>query len=145
MARTFKQGWYQLKHPEKYVGDPAKIRYMSSWELKTHQFLDNNPNILKWSSEEVVIPYLKPTDNRVHRYFPDYWVLFRNKEGHKIQEIWEVKPHSQTRRSRSRNSKHRLYEDVQYAVNMAKWQAAQQFCDKYGMKFRVLTEKDIFR
>jgi len=145
MASRFRQGWYQLKHPEKYVGDPMKIRYMSSWELKTHQFLDNNPNILKWSSEELVIPYLKPTDNRVHRYFPDYWVLFRNKAGQQIQEVWEVKPHSQTKRSRSRNSKNRLYEDVQYAVNMAKWQAAQQFCDKYGMKFRVLTEREIFR
>lgn len=145
MARSFKQGWYTPKHPEKYVGKLDKIRYMSSWELKTHKFLDNNPNILKWSSEEIAIPYVKPTDNRVHRYFPDYWVLFRNKQGQNIQEIWEVKPFSQTRKPRSRKTKTRLYEDAQYIINMAKWSAAQQFCNKYNLKFRILTEKDLYR
>jgi hypothetical protein len=145
MARKFKQGWFIPKHPEKYAGKLDKIRYMSSWELKTHHFLDNNPNILKWSSEEVVIPYLKPTDNRVHRYFPDYWVQFRNKNGQVLQEIWEVKPLSQTKRPRSRKPKTRLYEDAQWVVNMAKWAAATKFCNKYKMKFRILTEKDIYR
>lgn len=145
---AFKQGWYQLRHPEKYVGDITKIRYMSSWEFKTHEFLDNNPNILRWSSEEIAIPYLKPTDNRVHRYFPDYWVEYRNRHGQMVHEIWEVKPAAQTRKPRAskrKTTKTRLYEDLTYAVNTAKWQAAQQFCEKHGVIFRIMTERDIFR
>lgn len=145
---AFKQGWYQLRHPEKYIGDPAKIRYMSSWELSTHRFLDNNPNILRWSSEEIAIPYIKPTDGKVHRYFPDYWVEYRNRQGELIQEIWEVKPKTQTRKpcaSKKKNARTRLYEDVTYAINIAKWQAAKQFCDAHGFIFRIMTEKDIYR
>lgn len=148
MASKFKQGWYTPKHPEKYVGDISKIRYMSSWELKTHQFLDNNPNILRWSSEEIAIPYMKPTDGKVHRYFPDYWVEYRNRCGETIHEIWEVKPASQTRKPRNtkkKNPKTRLYEDVTYAINIAKWQAAKQFCDQHNVIFRILTEHDIYR
>jgi len=145
MAGRFKQGWFTPKHPDKYVGDPTKIRYMSSWEYKTDVFLDNNPNILKWSSEEIIIPYIKPTDNRIHRYFPDYWVQYRNRRGQIVQEIWEVKPAKEKRRSRSRNPKTKLYEDVTFAINQAKWAAAKQYCDKYGWTFRIMTEKDIFR
>jgi hypothetical protein len=68
------QGYFKPRHPEKYVGDVNKIRFMSSWELQADKFLDDNPNVLRWSSEEIVIPYVKPTDGKVHRYYPDYWV-----------------------------------------------------------------------
>ena len=142
---AYQQGWYTPKHPEKYVGNVERIRYMSSWELKMHQFLDNNPNVLQWSSETIAIPYLKPTDKRVHKYYPDYWVKYRNKQGKIVQEIIEVKPEKQTRPTRTRNHKRRLYEQVTYAINIAKWGAAQRFCDKYGMKFRLVTENQIFK
>ena len=145
MAFNYKQGWYTPKNPDKYVGDLSKIRYMSSYELQMHEFLDNNPNVLRWSSEEIAIPYIKPTDGKVHRYFPDYWVEYVDKDGNTIQEIIEVKPMDQTRRSRRRNPKQKLIEDVQYAVNVAKWEAAQKFCDKYGIIFKIVTEKKIFK
>lgn len=140
----FAQGYYLPKHPEKYIGDVTKIRYMSSWELRTHQFFDNNPNILRWSSETIAIPYIKPTDGRTHKYFPDYYVEYKNQKGELVREILEVKPASQTRKARS-NSKHKLYEDVTYAINMAKWDAAAQYCAKMGIKFRIITEKSIFK
>lgn len=147
MARGFRQGLYQPRNPEKYKGDPTKIRYMSSWELKTHQFLDGNPNILEWSSEEIAIPYLKPTDKRVHRYFPDYWVKFRNKEGQLVEEIWEVKPENQTQAPsrRGKRKKQQLYESLTYAVNVAKWKAAKAFCDQHGYIFRIVTERQLFK
>jgi hypothetical protein len=142
--RTWKQGWYTLKNPQKYIGDKNKVRYMSSWELETHSFLDNNPNILQWASEEIAIPYVKPTDKRIHQYYPDYWVKARARNGKIIQKIIEVKPHKQTRRTKSRNKKQRLYEDIQLAINIAKWDAAKKFCNKYGIIFEIVTEKDIF-
>ena len=145
MAKRFKQGWFTPKNPDKYVGEVEKIRYMSSWELNTDNFFDNNPNILRWSSEEIAIPYVKPTDNKVHRYFPNYWIEYKDSKGQIIQEIIEVKPLNQTRRSRSRNPKTKLYEEVAYAINIAKWEACQQFCDKYGIKFSIWTENQIFK
>lgn len=142
---AYKQGWYKPKHPEKYVGDVTKIRYMSSWEHKMHQFLDNNPNILQWSSEEIKIPYMHPFKKKVTVYLPDYWVKYKNKKGKIIQEIIEVKPSHQTRPTRRRKPKQRLYEQATYAINIMKWRAAQQFCDKYNIKFRLLTEKELFK
>jgi hypothetical protein len=99
------QGYFKPRHPEKYVGDVNKIRFMSSWELQADKFLDDNPNVLRWSSEEIVIPYVKPTDGKVHRYYPDYWVEYRNKHGDVVSEIWEVKPETQTKPPKTRGKK----------------------------------------
>ena len=110
-----------------------------------NKFLDNNPNVIHWSSEPIAIPYVKPTDGKVHRYYPDYWVEYRNKRGELIQEIFEVKPKKQTKRSRTRNPKSKLYEDITFAINVAKWQAAQEFCKSRGMNFKIITETSLFK
>lgn len=144
-GKHFQQGWYELKNPHKYVGtDPSKIRYMSSYEYETHTFFDCNDRVLRWSSESIVIPYLKPTDGRIHKYYPDYWVEFINKDGEVVQEVIEVKPASQTKAPR-KNNKHVLYEQLMWAVNTAKWQACEAYCQQHGMKFRIITEKSIFK
>ena len=142
---AFLQGKYTLNHPEKYVGDVNKVIYRSSWELHAHKFLDNNPNVIEWGSEVVVIPYVKPTDKKVHKYFIDLYVKYKNRSGEIVRELIEIKPKKQTRASRSRNRKHKLYEDITYAINSAKWQAAKQFADKNGFKFTILTEDQLFR
>lgn len=144
MNKRFLQGYYTLKNPHKYVGDPTKVVYRSSYELEMHNFLDANTRVLHWSSEEIVIPYIKPTDGKMHRYFPDYWVEYVNKDGEILQEIIEVKPRSQTRKPRP-NSKQKLYEQITLAVNMAKWTAAKHFCDQNNMKFRIITERSVFK
>lgn len=140
----FKQGYYTPKHPEKYIGDITKIRYMSSYELSVHEFLDNNPNVIRWGSEIIAIPYLKPTDKRLHKYYPDYYVEYRDKNGSIKREILEVKPLAQTKRPRA-NSKHVLYEELTHAINIAKWQACQAWCTERGIMFRIITEKSIFK
>lgn len=140
----YTQGFFTPKNPEKYVGNIQKIRYMSSWELHLNQFFDNNPNVLRWSSENIAIPYIKPTDGKIHKYYPDYWVEYRTKDGKIIQEIMECKPLQQTKKPRS-NHKHVLYESVMYAINQAKWAAAVQWCEARGIRFRIVTEKSAFR
>ena len=146
-GRHYKQGTYQLRHPDKYVGDVTKVRFMSSWELEFHKFLDNNMNIIEWSSEELKIPYLKPTTGRVHIYLPDYWVKYLDSSGQIIEEIIEVKPEKETRAPRGvgKNKKTQLYEQLTWAVNEAKWKAAALYCKKRGIKFRVITEKHLFK
>lgn len=145
MSTKFVQGKYEVKNPTKYVGNIHKVSYRSSWELSVHAFFDNNPRILRWASEEIKIPYIKPTDGRVHNYFPDYWIEYVNKDGEVVQELIEVKPLAQTRISKSKNPKTKLYENLAYVVNQSKWEAAVNWCKHHNMRFRVLSESDIFR
>lgn len=143
----FRQGNFVPRNVEKYKGNIQNITYRSSWELRFMQFLDGNPNILEWNSEEVAIPYVKPTDSKVHRYFPDFWIKYKNKNGEVIQEIIEIKPAKQTASPTKvgKRKNQQLIESITYAINIAKWQAATQFCNKYGMKFRLLTENELFK
>lgn len=145
--RGYKQGWFRPLNPGKYKGNAERIRYMSSWELHTHRFLDGNPSVLEWSSEEIPIPYLKPTDKKVHKYYPDYWVKYRNRKGQIVEEIWEVKPAKETKPAtrRGKSKKQQLLEGITYAINVAKWKAAEAYCRKYGYKFRLMTESQIFK
>ena len=146
-AGRTQQGRYHPRNPEKYVGDVNKIRFMSSWEREAHQFFDNNPNIIRWSSEEIKIPYIKPTDGKLHHYYPDYWIEYKNRAGQIVQEIIEVKPATQTRPPvlKGKRKKQQLYESITWAINVAKWKACQDFCNKYNIKFRIITENHMFK
>ena len=140
------RGKYKPKNPNKYVGDPTKINYRSLWERKCMLTFDDNPNIIKWASEEIAIPDLSPVDRKRHRYYPDFMVELKNKEG-KIETIMiEVKPKKQTEppKPRKRKSVTYLNEAKTYAINQAKWAAAQALCDRKGWTFRIMTEKEIY-
>lgn len=148
MNKTFRQGIFTPTNPEKYRGNANNIVFRSSWELSMNKFLDGNPNVLSWSSEEIKIPYLKPTTGRVHNYFPDYFMEYQNVSGEVIREIIEIKPSNQCHApvpSRGKRRKTLLYEQQQWAVNEAKWKAAQSWCAARGLVFRVLTEKSLFK
>ena len=145
--KGYQQGRYRLRNPHKYRGNPRRVFYRSSWELSFNQFLDNNPNVLEWASEEIAISYVKPTTRRVHKYYPDYWAKYRTKTGEIIEEVIELKPLKQTRppTKRGKSKKTQLYEGTMYHINQAKWKAAQSFCKKRGIQFRILTERSLFK
>ena len=88
------KGRFKPKNYKKYKGDPTKVTYRSMWELRFMKYCDKNDSILEWSSEEIVIPY-RSIDNKIHRYYPDFWIKYKNFEGKMIQEIIEVKPKKQ--------------------------------------------------
>ena len=139
------KGPFRPKNPHKYKGDPTKIIYRSRWELMVMQRLDSHPDVIQWSSEEVVIPYVSPIDNRYHRYFMDFYMKRRNKEG-KIEEILiEVKPLAQTKPPTVQNKATRRYiTEVQtWGVNSAKWAAAREYCKDRGWQFQIITEKEL--
>ena len=75
------KGRFKPKNRQKYKGNISEVVYRSSWELKFMQYCDTNNKILKWSSEEIIIPYKSPVDNRVHRYFPDFYVKYKDVKG----------------------------------------------------------------
>ena len=75
------KGKFRPKNRKKYNGNPSEIIYRSSWELKFMNYCDNNNKIVKWSSEEIIIPYRCPTDNKIHRYFPDFYIKYKDVKG----------------------------------------------------------------
>jgi hypothetical protein len=138
------KGRFTPKNPKKYAGDSSNIVYRSLWELKVMKYLDENSNVIYWASEELVIPYVSPVDNKVHRYFPDFVVKVLNKEGKETTMVLEVKPEKQTRPpSQKRKTKQFIQESITYAINEAKWKAAELFCIEHGWKFKIITEKDL--
>lgn len=144
-SRKFLQGTFLPKNPNKYKGS-LPIIYRSSLELTSFRWMDNNPNIITWGSESVIIPYQSPLDNRIHRYFVDLVALLKDKEGNTKKLLIEVKPSKQTSKptvSSRKSSKTVLYEQTQFVLNQAKWEAAQQYCTKNNYTFIILTEKDL--
>jgi hypothetical protein len=138
------KGRFSPKNPKKYNGDASNIIYRSTWELRVMKWLDDNPNIIWWASEELPIPYRSPIDNKIHRYFPDFIVKVKRKDGLVMTYVLEVKPESQTRQPvRKRKTKRFIEESVTYAVNQEKWRAADIFCQEHGWQFKVITEKDL--
>jgi hypothetical protein len=107
-------------------------------------FFDNNPSILKWSSEETIIPYISPVDNRPHRYYLDFTVMYKNRKGEIKRAIVEVKPEAQTRLPTSKRKTQRYLQEVKtYTVNQAKWKTAQEWALDRGFDFMLLTEKHL--
>lgn len=138
--RRFANGKYQLKHPEKYVGNKLPT-YRSSWEFTVMQTFDNHPAIQKWASEAISIPYRCPMTGRQTVYIPDFFIQYVDRDGSIHTELVEVKPRNQTFREAVGKNKNN---QIEYARNMAKWQAATAWCRKQGIKFRVINESDIF-
>jgi hypothetical protein len=146
MARNYIQGIYTPKNPEKYAGNLTNIVYRSSWEKKAFIWCDTNPSVLKWVSEEIIIPYISPVDNRQHRYFVDLMIKVRNKNGEIKNYLVEIKPEVQTKppKDRKRKTKNYLDEHVTYSVNKSKWEAARAWCKSKNLEFVILTEKHLF-
>lgn len=139
------KGKYQPSYPQKYKGDPRNIVYRSLWERRFMKYCDLNENILEWGSEEIALPYRSPVDNRIHRYFPDFYIKVKESTGQVKKYLIEIKPKKQTvePKVKEKKTKSYIYEVVEYAKNQAKWKAAKEFCEDRQWVFRVLTEDDL--
>jgi hypothetical protein len=133
-------GRFKPSSPEKYIGDHTNIIYRSSWECRVMNWLDKNPDIVSWGSEELSIPYRSPVDGKYHRYFPDFIVKTKNKT-----MIIEVKPDRETKepKPRKRMTKQYIQEVATYGINQSKWKAAEEYCLDRGWEFKVITEKHL--
>lgn len=137
--KKYAQGKYQIMNPGKYVGNKQPT-YRSSWELTFMSFCDNNPNIINWASEAVHINYRNPLTGRNTIYVPDFLITYNDAQGKQHAEVIEVKPVKETTLEGAKN----IRDQASAVLNMAKWEAANQWCRAHGLKFRVVTEKDIF-
>jgi len=136
----FAQGKFTPKNPEKYVGGKSPT-YRSSWEFAFMKFCDEHPSVEKWASEAIRIPYKNPLTGKFTTYVPDFFVAYTGKNGKQSVELIEVKPENQTLKEKLGRSR---VNQASWVVNQAKWGAAYAYCKQKGIKFRVITEKDIF-
>jgi len=139
------KGKYSPTNPKKYKGDANNVIYRSLWERRFMKYCDTNVNILEWGSEEIIVGYISPLDNRPHRYFPDFYIKVKESTGQIKKYLIEIKPKKQTvePEKKKRVTKGYLYEVMEYAKNQAKWSAAREFCKDNGWEFKILTESDL--
>lgn len=135
------KGLFKAKNPKKYAGNANNIVYRSSWELGYMMQLDHDDDVTVWASEELVVHYISPIDQRPHRYYPDFMV--KRKSG-KIEMV-EIKPLKETKLPEATTNRRKLIrESMTFAKNQAKWKAAKAYCDERGWKFVILTEVQLF-
>ena len=142
--KRFRQGIYKPKNPQKFIGSHAI--YRSGLECKFFIFCDNNSNVIRWGSENIIVPYVSKIDGKWHKYYVDNYVEIM--EGEKlVKYLVEIKPHKQTLKPESTRGKKKsslLYEQTQWIINNeGKWPAAKKFCENHGWKFLILTEKEL--
>jgi hypothetical protein len=136
----YAQGKYQVQNPTKYVGNKQPT-YRSSWEFVFMQFLDNNPSVLQWASEAVHVNYRNPLTGKNTIYVPDFLMVYVDSNGKQHAEVIEVKPTKETSLQEAGKSPRAQAAAI---LNMAKWEAARQWCRAKGLTFRVVTENQIF-
>ena len=140
------------KNPKKYVGNASNIICRSNWERVFCERCDTNDNIVTWASEEFSIPYVSPLDNKRHRYYPDFLIKVKEPDGKFKKYVIEIKPRKQTikpkmktdSRKRPRMTNSYAKELNNYAVNVAKWSAAIEFCKDNSLEFQIITEDNLY-
>lgn len=138
---TYK-GRFTPKNKSKYAGDVKAIKYRSLWERNAMRWCDTNSSVVRWNSEEVVIPYFCRTDNKWHRYYVDLLIEFSN--GKTL--LVEIKPKKETipPKRPARKSKRYINEVTTYIKNQSKWEAAEAFARKHGVEF-VIWHEDVLK
>lgn len=149
MAKYPRPKLFKPKNPQKYKGNHTNIVARSSWEYRLMIELDIHPDVLEWASEEpwFSVSYRHPLDKKLHRYFPDFWVKRKTKDGTLKTSLIEVKPQNQSvpppMRKNGTNDKRYAQRALTYAINEAKWESANKYCSMKGWEFKVLTENEI--
>lgn len=139
------KGRFTPTNPHKYAGDVNNIVWRSLWERRFFLFCDRTPGVIRWASEELIIPYISPVDGRPHRYFPDVLMEVQTAAGRKTFLV-EIKPKKQAAPPKQkRKTRKYMVEAATYAVNQAKWDAAKAYCQTKGWTFMVVTEDHLFK
>lgn len=132
------KGRYSLKNAAKYKGNPARVVFRSLWERQVFRFVDESADVIGWSAESVVVPYICKTDNRRHNYFVDLCLKFKDDRIFLI----EIKPKYQTipPKTPRRKTKGYVTEVLTYAKNISKWEAADAYAKDRGWTFQIWNE-----
>jgi len=145
MSKTLK-GKFRPKNPEKYIGDPGNIVYRSSWERTCMNYFDLREDVQAWQSEEKWVSYYDPVTKKQRRYFPDFIIKYKRKDGVLVTRMIEVKPHREVvgpPKEPKRKTKSWVNQVKTYITNQAKWKAARNYCEDRGWEFQLVTENEL--
>ena len=59
---------------------PSRIVYRSLWERKLMVYCDTNNKVLEWERGNYHTLPFSPWDNKVHRYYPDFYMKVEQKK-----------------------------------------------------------------
>jgi len=120
------------------------------------KWLDTNENIIRCSSESIIIPYRYDVDGRKHRYFPDFYAVVKDKSGGLKEYIFEIKPKDQCNPpkmthadGRPKRKTKKLKESINtFIKNSNKWAATEKYCRLLQEKgrdinFQIITEVEL--
>jgi hypothetical protein len=140
------RGRFVPSHPEKYDGDPTNVVYRSHWEYRFMSYLDSNSGVVKWSSEEIIVPYFDEAQKKWRRYFPDFLVVVKQGSG-TLTQLIEIKPFKEcsppVKSPTAKTNRRYIKESLTYVTNQCKWKAAESYCADRNWKFKVITERDM--
>jgi hypothetical protein len=137
---------YHPIFPDKYVGRDLPIM-RSEWERQFARWCDTNPNVIQWSSEAFSIDYYDPIRKKNRRYYPDFLIKVKDKDNREGVYCVEIKPHKDIvmpKNGAKKDEKTKIHEAAVFITNTAKWKAADSYCKKRGITFRIITEKELF-
>jgi len=156
-AKDTKKGQYKVQNPQKYLGNKATI-YKSEWERKVFHALDVNPYVEKWGYECIEIYYYNPTYLKWSVYYPDVYCQIKTESNNEQKILVEIKParfckmptapkrptknDAKSLTKYQKSLKRYQYSQREYMVNQAKWEAAQKWCLKHGVQWRILNEQN---
>lgn len=133
------QGIYKPINPQKCKS--AINTYRSSWERDVAIALDMNPAVISWAMEPFSLQYISPLDHKVKNYFPDFYVEYIDSDGKIHAQLLEVKPYKQCHMELAKTKKEKLT----VLVNQAKWAFAMDYCNKNGIEFKIITERNLYK
>ena len=136
----FAKGKFVPTNKQKYVGTKMPT-YRSSWEQAFMRLCDEHPNVYQWASESIKIPYRHPLSGKYTVYVPDFFIIYMDKKGKKHAEMIEVKPKAQMTMEAAGRS---MGKKKQVVINYAKWEAATAYAKQRKIRFRVISEEDLF-
>jgi len=136
----FAHGKYKLKNPDKYIGLKTPT-YRSGWEHSFMRLCDEHPNVARWASESIKLPYRHPFTGKYTIYVPDFFIVYVDRNGKKHAELIEVKPAAQTTMEKAGRS---YKKQQQVIINNAKWEAANAYARQNRIVFRVVSEEQLF-
>ena len=107
---------------------------------KYHNQLPKSSN-LKVNMADIRKLLINPIDRKKHRYYPDF--IIKTAKGKRY--MIEIKPSAQTKKPRPKTKKTKAFmrESLEYIKNVAKWQAADVYCNDNNMEFKIFTEKEL--
>lgn len=167
-AKT-KQGYYNVKNVDKYIGDPNQVIYRSSWEFAFCKYCDASPSVIRWSSEPIKIPYYdrvskleecqklgldpnNPANWEVKNYNTDFWFQLDRGDGNTEKIFVEIKPSYKLKKpipplKDAPLKEHRKFNKAakEYLINEAKFAALKEWAERNGSKFYVFTEQTLER